>query len=560
MGQIVNHKITIEYLKLLFVKSRCSKLVYDSDKEVDNAFRYLSGLFNLSHIQCALFSVIFNFTIDEDLERVKTERLIDFLHLEVESFFDIKGDLEVLVNKGFIKQRKEERSEKREQSNNLFNSSFIVNQKLLDMLFRNENIDFEKLYGLGYNFVQFCGQQYRICNRKILSHLTREDVLNEVVEQENKNENLTQIQTMKSMGLEVKDRLVMYYIIHRYKDANENSVSAYTVGFDILGPIKVLPFIQKLKNKNTQMQVQGLVELVGDNELQLTDKAKELLLSDSKSTNEGEEQSEVSTTHYFIKHDTIPEKELYFNSDLKRELNILQTLLQKDNFTEYQNEMKKRGNTGGVSILIYGPSGTGKSSIVDQLAKQTKRNIFQVDLSQVRSRWYGDSEKMLKSIFVEYKAIIAKQGGEAPILLFNECDALLGKRNTDIEDRHDFTEATMTNLLLEQFEKNSGIIIGITNLEQNLDPAFLRRFTMKYHIGNPDKKAVKSILKNKIDFLEEREVERIVNNFNLTGGQIENISTKCVINIIITKSNPTLSEVMDMCEDEKIKSNPWLSV
>ena len=83
MGQITNHKITIEYLKLLFVKSRSSKLEFDADKEVDNAFRYLSKLFNLTHIQCALFSVVFNFSIDEDLERVKTERLLGFLNLEI---------------------------------------------------------------------------------------------------------------------------------------------------------------------------------------------------------------------------------------------------------------------------------------------------------------------------------------------------------------------------------------------------------------------------------------------------------------------------------------------
>jgi cytochrome oxidase assembly protein ShyY1 len=496
--------------------------------------------------------VVFNFSIDEDLERVKTERLLGFLNLEIEIFYDIKGDLEVLINRGFIKQKKEDRS------NNLFNSSFVVNQKLLDMLFRNEEIQFEKLYGNGYNFVQFSGQICRLNSLRLVNHMSREDVLNEVIEQENKNENLTQIKTMKSLGLDVMDRMVMYYMIHKYNE-NEKAINSYTVGFDLLGASKVLSFTKKFKEKTTQMQVQGLVELSNDTTLQLTDKAKELFLNDATDTIDEESRSEVSTTHYYIKHDAIPEKKLYFNTDLQRELNILQTLLQKDNFDEYQNELKKRGNTGGVSILIYGPSGTGKSSIVDQLAKQTKRNIFQVDLSQSRSKWYGDSEKMLKNIFVEYKTLVAKQGGEAPILLFNECDALLGKRNTDIEDRHDFTEATMTNLLLEQFEKNSGIIIGITNLEQNLDPAFLRRFTMKYYIGNPDKRAVKSILKNKIDFLENREVERIANQFQLSGGQIENISTKCIINRIITKSNPTINEVMDMCEEEKIKSNKWLS-
>ena len=491
MNQI-NHKITIEYLKLLFVKSRGSRLEFDANKEVDNAFRYLSKLFDLTHIQCALFSIVFSFTIDEDLERVKTDRLLSFLGLDLEVFYDIKGDIEVLINRGFIKQKKEDRS------NNLFNSSFVVNQKLLDMLFRNEEIQFGVLFGNGYSFIQFCGQQYRVCNRKLLSHLSREEVLNEISEQENKNENLTQIQTMKSLGLQVKDRLFMYYIIHRYKDANENAVSAYTIGFDVLGPAKVLSFIHKLKNKNTQMQVQGLVELVGDNELQLTDKAKELLLNDVSNTVE-EGQSEVSTTHYFTKHDSIPERRLYFNSDIQRELNILQTLLQKDNFDEYQQAMRLKGNHNiGLSVLLYGPSGSGKTSIANTISRYTKRDILQVDLSQVRAKWYGDSEKNIKKIFVDYQAK-CKISDNTPILLLDECDAILGKRSNTGE-KHDQTEAVMTNLLLEQFEKNNGIILGITNLVENLDPAFMRRFTMKYYIGNPDQKAVKSFLKSKLDF------------------------------------------------------------
>ena len=190
------------------------------------------------------------------------------------------------------------------------------------------------------------------------------------------------------------------------------------------------------------------------------------------------------------------------------------------------------------------------------LAKQTKRDILQVDLSAIRSKWYGDSEKNIKQIFTEYEAK-CKVSDSIPILLLNECDALLGRRNTSQQDRHDQTEAVMTNILLEFFEKNKGIIIGITNLESNLDPAFMRRFTMKYLIDKPDKKAVKSILKSKLGFLTDREIGWIADSHSLTGGQIENVSQKCVISKIITKSNPTVSEIMDYCEDEKIKSNPW---
>ena len=108
----------------------------------------------------------------------------------------------------------------------------------------------------------------------------------------------------------------------------------------------------------------------------------------------------------------------------------------------------------------------------------------------------------------------------------------------------------MTNLLLEHFEKNKGIIIGITNLVENLDPAFMRRFTMKYLIDKPTKKAVRSILRSKLNFLDEREVGLIADRYLLTGGEIENVSQRCIISKIITKSYPTVSEVMDFCDDE----------
>lgn len=67
-------------------------------------------------------------------------------------------------------------------------------------------------------------------------------------------------------------------------------------------------------------------------------------------------------------------------------------------------------------------------------------------------------------------------------------------------------------------------------------------------------------MKSKIDFLTEAEVNKIAQQFSLTGGQIENISTKCIISKIITKSFPTVSEILDFCAEESLKTNPWIKV
>ena len=97
MNQI-NHKLTVGYLKQIFLSTRRSGLDSDSNtKELDSAYQYLSALFNLTHIQCTLFAIIFNFSNDEDLEQITTQRLMSYFNFELEHFFDIKPLENMLV-------------------------------------------------------------------------------------------------------------------------------------------------------------------------------------------------------------------------------------------------------------------------------------------------------------------------------------------------------------------------------------------------------------------------------------------------------------------------------
>ena len=90
--------------------------------------------------------------------------------------------------------------------------------------------------------------------------------------------------------------------------------------------------------------------------------------------------------------------------------------------------------------------------------------------------WYGESEKIVKGIFTRYKRM-CKRSSVKPILLFNEADAILSKRhNMDGGRSTDQTENTIQNIILEEMEKLDGILIATTNLADNLDKAFERRF------------------------------------------------------------------------------------
>lgn len=543
----VNHKFTVYYLNYLFNNIKDSKLIFNTTKEMNEAFEHLSDLLNLTNTQSALLSIIFTFTVDEDLERVKTNRILSCLGLGINDYFTILNDLELLYKRGYIHRRNEDRSD------NFYNSSFVINQMLLDKIFRNEAIEFDKLPGNGYSFKQFSRQMFRVCRFSLIDQHKHEEIYNSIIEHEEKTEHLTQIQNMMSQGLAVQDRLVLYYLTYNYCYI-ESEISTFNIGVDVYGKDNVSEFLVKLNNNETLLQQKELIKLDRLNEIQFTDRGKELLELDNFYIPNNEE---VKTSHYLIKHDTIAERNLYFDKPIQRDLNILETLLIRENFDEYQKVMKQKKNKSeGIAVLLYGPSGTGKSSIVEQLARKTNRNILHVDLSVLRDKYWGESEKKIKALFEEYQTMIEKSEN-VPILLINECDAILGKRITSLEAIHDYTESTMTNLMLEFFEKNKGIIIATTNLEQNIDTAFLRRFTLKYYIGKPDKRAVEMILKSKLEFLDDREISRIAEYQDLTGGQIENISMKCDLNKIITKSFPTVAEIIEYCEDEKIRSNKW---
>jgi SpoVK/Ycf46/Vps4 family AAA+-type ATPase len=174
----------------------------------------------------------------------------------------------------------------------------------------------------------------------------------------------------------------------------------------------------------------------------------------------------------------INSKTLYFNEFEHKQLNLLKTLLQEDNFKETQSRLQSKGLPKGITALLHGSPGTGKTETVFQVAKDTNREIMKVDISQSKSMWFGESEKIIKRIFTDYKAY-AKESERMPILLFNEADAIISKRKENSTSNVSQTENAIQNIILEELENFEGIFFATTNLAKNLDSAFERRFLFK---------------------------------------------------------------------------------
>ena len=197
----------------------------------------------------------------------------------------------------------------------------------------------------------------------------------------------------------------------------------------------------------------------------------------------------------------------------------------------------KNTNTINARIIFSGKAGTGKTATAHALGKALDKYIISFDCSKILSQYVGESEKNVKLIFDTYKKVKDKLD-YYPILLLNEADQFLGTRSTGSISGSQQMYNQMQNIFLEEIEKFEGILIGTTNLIENLDSAFSRRFNYKIEFKIPDKSQRLQIWKNKINKnmpLEKSFDFNKLSEFELTGGQINLILENVAMNNAVNK-------------------------
>ncbi len=229
-----------------------------------------------------------------------------------------------------------------------------------------------------------------------------------------------------------------------------------------------------------------------------------------------------------IKYQSVKPKQLVFNKSLKEQLDQIANFLQPKTYNHSIDLLVNRYKfPKGVCILFHGEPGTGKTEYVYQLARESKRNLYKVDISKLRSMWYGKSEILVREEFENYR-MAQKSQRNKPILFINEADALFGKR-LDIKQTVDQTNNSIQNILLEELENFEGILICTTNLLTNLDDAFERRFLYKVKFEKPDTELQHIIWQNNLPQLSEINSIRLAFLFDLSPAQIVNIARKVAI-------------------------------
>jgi SpoVK/Ycf46/Vps4 family AAA+-type ATPase len=161
----------------------------------------------------------------------------------------------------------------------------------------------------------------------------------------------------------------------------------------------------------------------------------------------------------------------------------------------------------------------------------------------------GDTEKNAKRIFQRYRQLV-KSEKRCPILLFNEADGVLSKR-IGVERSVDMANNSLQNILLQELENFEGILVATTNLLDNLDSAFERRFLWKVALKQPDQEVQLAMMQHVLsDDMKVQDIAAIGLKYKLTGGQISNIYRKFVLDIVMHPKKNKVALLDQLCEKE----------
>ena len=518
-------------------QTKYKKLKYEKTPQMQKTLERLCSYFGgINENQVIILSAVLDLQLSHD----KMTNISDFFNMTALSYLQHNNEIEDLDERGLL-----------DVGINEEGHSYDIPQIVVTAILRNSEIIIEKKE---FDPVDFVKEVTMILDNNLYNQFKKNK--EKVYKLETKNSKQPFIKHVKALVPIPSDRSCFYAICSDFVDGFDTNLQH---GFRKVYDNNATSKIRAMLSESHVLLKQGLVDFiikgnVVDSTLTLTDKAKKIFLGENEYLYE-RKLNEKS----LILPSSIVSKHLFYSPENQKQIDTLYSAIESKNLLSIQNGLRSKGLPTGICILLYGAPGTGKTESVYQIAKATNRQIIHVDISTTKSCWFGESEKLIERIFVDYKRsckkLLAHGKSDIPILLFNEADAILQKRMEFHGSGVEKTENAMQNILLENMEKFEGILIATTNLAINLDAAFERRFLFKIKFDNPSVEAKTAIWRSKLEWLPENQAQLLANEYNFSGGEIDNVVRKATMEEILTGSRVTINRLEEICNTEKLNNS-----
>lgn len=503
--------------------------------EAENSMKRLSRALLMSKEETLVLSLFFERC---GFSRIRLSDIADMIHTSNIRLLAMMNVADELAKKGYLKAHKDENEK-----------SYSIPMEVIDCIRHNTFFKPKPISGLSFD--DFFDRMAKIFEEDDIDFYDRDSELQELL---SANMHLPYCKISKGYDLGGHENFLLHLFAYRLICLDDDIIGTHNWEDLLVSKRRVRVMLNALKGGTAELITKGIFEPYKTTGLRepdyyhLTDKAKEELFPGMDLIQKDEQQD-----RRLIPYTSFAKKSLFYETQVQTQIDRLAELLDKDRFTQVTQRLSESGMPKGFACLFYGSPGTGKTETVNQLARITGRDVMLVDVTKIKSCWVGESEQNIKKLFDNYRSYV-KKSEVAPILLFNEADAILGIRQESAERAVDKMENSIQNIILQEMESLEGIMIATTNLTSNLDKAFERRFIYKIEFKRPSLEAKQMIWKSMIPSLSDETALSLAKGYDLSGGQIENVARKFTVEYILSGNEPSDSQMKEFCESESMDS------
>ena len=515
-----------------------SKLSEEFYKKSAKYIKFVCGKLNITKEQCIFLSIFIEKSNDS---KIYLSELADYLGCRATQILRYSKEIDGLVERDYIRRA---RSSGR--------MVYHVTSDVLDAFKKDLPVPTRSVENLSLvDFFNRVAEIIDMVEDDEMESDTAEKRIDELMEC-NKHLSFVEIVTGKYY-IEGNDLLILLIFCHLFITNNDDRIGMHDMEF-MFSKWTIRAIKSELEGGRSSLQDARLIEWSSDGDFadreyyRLTMNAKRELLDELNLPS----LSEKKVSRGVIKAKDISSRNLFYSKEITHSIDELGKLLDEKNYQDIHARLQEQGFRCGFTCLFYGAPGTGKTETVLQLARRTGRDILQVNFSEIKSMWVGESEKNIKALFDAYRQKV-KTSLITPILLFNEADAIIGKRQEGAERAVDKMENSIQNIILQEMETLEGILIATTNLAQNMDKAFERRFLYKIRFDKPNVEARTAIWREMLPALDMVDAKKLAERYDFSGGQIENIARHYAIDAILHgNAAPTAENLASHCDSERI--------